>query len=179
MKLHIGHIAGGIAGLVLLMAPVVGAQTKISGSHKCAKGEIIGTVEVGDKAGHTMTLVKHTCEWTKPMEMEGGKSKDGVSVIFAEMTATRASSMGTYVGTMDNGDKFFVSFRDTGAAKGGKPGPGNGTWAFTGGTGKLLAITGKGTYTTTVNDDGTGGAEVEGEYSISSGAPKMEKKKAE
>lgn len=174
------HIVG-IAGLVFLLAPVVGAQTKISGSHKCAKPETVGTVEVGEKSGHMMTLVKDACEWTKPLEMEGVKAKDGTSFIFSEMTATRASSTGNYVGTMENGDKFMVSFHDTAAVKGGKPGPGKGTWSFTGGTGKLKGITGKGTYTTSLNEDGTGGADVEGEYAIAAAAPKkaMEKKKAE
>jgi len=72
MRLH----RVGIAGLVLLLAPVAGAQTKISGLHKCAKPELMGTAEVGDKAGHTMTLLKHSCPWTTPMEMEGAKSTD-------------------------------------------------------------------------------------------------------
>jgi len=89
------------------------------------------------------------------------------------MTATRATSAGTYMGNMDKGDKFFVSSHDTAPAEDGKPGPGKGTWAFTGGTGKLKGITSSGTYTTTVNEDGSGGADVESEYSIPAAAPKQ------
>jgi hypothetical protein len=174
MKLHIV----GITGLVLLLAPVVGAQTKVSGAHKCAKPEVVGTTDVADKPGHTMTLVKDSCEWTTPIEMEGLKAKDGTSTIFVDTTATRSSSTGVYVGTMENGDKFFVSFHDTAPVKDGKAGAGKGSWSYTGGTGKLKGIEGKGTYTTSMNEDGTGGAEVEGEYSIAAAAPKkaMEKK---
>ena len=38
----------------------------------------------GDKAGHTLSVLKSTCTWTTPLEMAGGKSKDGTSVAFAE-----------------------------------------------------------------------------------------------
>jgi hypothetical protein len=169
MKLHIV----GITGLLLLLAPVAGAQTKISGSHKCDKAEVVGTSEAGDKAGHTMSLIKRTCKWTTPMEMEGQKTTDGTSVAFADMTATRANETGTYVGNMDNGDKFFVSFHDSSTVKDGKPGAAKGTWAYTGGTGKLKGITGKGTYTVKSNEDGTADVDVEGEYAIK--APAMKK----
>src|SRR5580704_819518 len=70
-----------IAGLALLFASAVGAQTKVSGQHTCPKPpEVVGTAEAGDKAGHTLSIVKGTCSWTKPMEMAGEKSKDGTSI---------------------------------------------------------------------------------------------------
>ena len=160
-------------GLVALFASVAGAQTKVSGAQKCDKPEVVGTQEVTDKAGHTMSLVKYSCKWTTPMEMEGLKAKDGASVAFSDVTATRASADGTYVANMENGDKFFVSFRDSSAMKDGKPGAAKGTWSYTGGTGKLKGVTGKGTYGVTVNDDGTAAVSVEGEYTIA--APAMKK----
>jgi hypothetical protein len=160
--------------LVALFASVAGAQTKISGAHHCAKPpESIGTADVGDKAGHAMSLTKNTCQWTKPMEMEGEKTTDGTSYSFTDMTATRAANTGNYVGNTDGGDKYFVSFRDTGAVKDGKPEVSKGTWSFTGGTGKLKGISGKGTYTVTPAADGTAEVDVEGEYSIA--APAMKK----
>ena len=69
---------------------------------------------------------------------------------------------------MDNGDKFFVSFHGGSALKDGKPGPQQGTWSFTGGTGKLKGLKGKGTYKGTINDDGTATVDVEGEYELPS-----------
>jgi hypothetical protein len=160
-------------GLVALFASVAGAQTKVTGAQTCAKPEAVGTQEVTDKAGHTMSLLKYGCNWTTPMEMEGLKTKDGASVAFSDVTATRATAEGTYVANMDNGDKFFVSFRDSSAMKDGKPGPAKGTWSYTGGTGKLKGVTGKGTYGVTANADGTASVTVEGEYSIA--APAMKK----
>ena len=169
MKLRIVSIVG----LALLFASAAGAQTKVTGKQQCPKGEVVGTADAGDKAGHAMQLVKSgTCTWATPMEMAGGKSKDGSSVAFAETTSTRATGTGTYVGNMDNGDKFFVSFHDSAAVKDGKPQAVKGTWAYTGGTGKLKGITGKGTYTVTLNADGTSVVDVEGEYAVPAAAPK-------
>jgi hypothetical protein len=162
-----------ITGLALLLASAVGAQTKVSGQHTCPKPpEVVGTAEAGDKAGHTLSVVKSTCTWTKPLEMAGEKSKDGTSVAFSEATSTRATTTGTYVGNMDNGDKFFVSFHDTAAVTDGKPQAAKGTWSYTGGTGKLKGVTGKGSYTVTPNADGSALVDVEGEYAIPAATPK-------
>ncbi|HKO05292.1 MAG TPA: hypothetical protein VJW51_11110 [Candidatus Acidoferrales bacterium] len=162
-----------IMGLALLFASAAGAQTKVTGKQQCPKDEVVGTADAGDKPGHSLQLIKSgTCTWATPMEMEGGKSKDGSSVALVEITTTRATSSGTYVGNMENGDKFFVSFRDSAAVKDGKPGNAKGTWAYTGGTGKLKGITGKGTYTVTNNADGTSVVDVEGEYAVPAAAPK-------
>jgi hypothetical protein len=159
--------------LAFLFASSVGAQTKVTGKQQCPKAEMVGTADAGDRTGHTMQLAKSgTCTWATPMEMAGEKSKDGSSVAFVETTSTRNTSTGTYVGNMENGDKFFVSFHDSAPVKDGKPGDSKGTWSYTGGTGKLKGITGKGTYTVTPNADGTAAVDVEGDYAIPAAAPK-------
>jgi hypothetical protein len=56
--------------------------------------------------------------------------------------------------------------------KDGKPQVAKGTWSFTGGTGKLKGLTGKGTHTVTINADGSSVVSVEGDYSIAAPAPK-------
>jgi len=67
---------------------------------------------------------------------------------------------------MENGDKFFVSFHDSAAVKDGKTAGAKGTWMYTGGTGKLKGVKGKGTYTVTMNADGTSTVDVEGDYEV-------------
>ena len=137
----------GIASVTFLYAAAAGAQTKISGTAQCGKPETVGKADAGDRAGHTMELGKGSCTWTTPLEMAGLKSKDGNSVSFVEATSTRSSGTGTFVGNMDNGDKFFVSFHDSTTIKNGQPaGPSKGTWSYTGGTGELKGLQGKGTY---------------------------------
>ena len=66
---------------------------------------------------------------------------------------------------MDNGDKFYIEFHWINLQDGTPPEDVKGHWAFTGGTGKLNGITGKGTYTSTQNENG-GDATIEGEYSV-------------
>ena len=152
--------------LVLLVAGSSAAQTNISGTVQNAKADPAYSIEIGDHPGHATVLQKTTCTWTTSMEIAGAKSKDGYDVTTVEMWATRSSSNGTHVSTMDNGDKFFVTFHGASAVKDGKPGPEQGTWSFTGGTGKLKGLKGKGTYKGTSNEDGTTNVEVKGEYEL-------------
>lgn len=167
----------GVACFVFAFAGVVGAQTNISGTVTCAKPDTVSTLDVGDRSGHSMALNKGTCTWTKPMEIEGAKSKDDADVFFTEMTSSRITTTGSVVGTLDNGDKMFVSIHDSAPIKDGKPGEGKGTFVLTGGTGKLKGIMGKGTYTMTYNADGTATAEVTGEYTMPAPKPMAAPKK--
>ncbi len=161
--------------VALLFASALAAQTKVAGKQQCPKPEVVGTELAGDQAGHRLTLEKNTCTWSTPMEIVGEKSKDGTYVAFSENSSTRASTAGTYVGNMANGDKFYLSFRWA-VVKDGKPKSSiervKGTWAFTGGTGKLEGIEGKGTYTATEDENG-GVVDMEGEYLVPGAAPKQ------
>jgi hypothetical protein len=80
---------------------------------------------------------------------------------------------------MDNGDRFYLRF-DWAVVKDRKPKSliesVKGTWAFTGGTGKLAGIKGKGTYTAT-EDEAGGVVSMEGEYAVPAAAPKTTAKK--
>ena len=150
--------------LAFLFASAAAAQIKVAGKQHCPKPLALATTEAGDEAGHTMTLEKATCTWLIPFQMVGEKSKEGTFVAFSERSSTHAATNGTYVGTMDSGDKFYVRFHWA-TLKDRDPGSVKGDWAFTGGTGKLKGITGKGTYTATENDNG-GEVNMEGEYSV-------------
>jgi hypothetical protein len=167
-----------VAVLVFAFAVVAGAQTKITGSAHCAKGDPSYSIEVTDHPGHTWKLEKAVCTWTTPIEIAGIKTKDGVDVRSIESTATKMTSSGTHVSTMENGDKFYVSFHDTAAVKDGKPGNAMGTWSFTGATGKLKGLKGKGTYVGKFQADGSADVDVEGEYTMAPAAsPASPKKK--
>jgi hypothetical protein len=161
----------GAAGCAFLMASAAAAQTKISGAVQCSKPEQVGSVDVGDRPGHTITLNKGTCTWTTPIEIEGAKTKEDAMVIATEATPTRMTSNGAVVGSLDNGDKIFVSIHDVVPVKDGKPGDGHGTFMFTGGTGKAKGIRGKGTYVLVLSPDCTGTSQVEGEYEMPAAKP--------
>jgi uncharacterized protein GlcG (DUF336 family) len=162
---------------VFAFAAVAGAQTKQTGTLHCAKADPSYTVEVPDHAGHAVMLQKLACTWTTSLETAGLKSVSAVNVETDDATATKMTANGTHVTTTDNGDKYFVSYHGTSPMKDGKPGDGSGTWMYTGGTGKLKGIKGKGTYTIKFADDGTATAEVTGEYTLPAAAPAKPKAK--
>src|SRR5205809_5454567 len=148
-----------------VMAATTGAQTKISGTMQCNKPEPAYGIEVGDRPGHAMLLVKESCAWTGP-DIGGEKTKDHSVIGSLEVTATRTAASGIGVATMESGDKTFSTFHGTASVKDGKREDEHGTWSFTGGTGKFKGIKGKGTYKTTANADGTATVEIEGEYEL-------------
>ena len=68
--------------------------------------------------------------------------------------------------TMDNGDTTYARVQGAGtASEKGSPNPPNedGTWSFTGGTGKLKGLKGNGTYK--ISAEG-GPGQIEGEYTL-------------
>jgi hypothetical protein len=153
--------------MALLVAATANAQTKISGTVKCNKPEPSYKLEVGDRPEHVMYLGKGTCTPTQAFEVGGSKYKEGYSVWVTEDTSTRSVTNGTHVSTFESGDKTFVAYHESVPQKNGKTvGDEVGTWSYTGGTGKLKGIKGKGTYKVTWNDDGTAAIAVEGEYQL-------------
>ena len=151
-----------VAGV--LASAVAAAQTKVSGTLSCAKADPAYEIEVGDTGNGVMSLVKVPCTWSKGMEMGGSTAKDGYSVAATETHGGKSKEHGIHVGTMASGDKYSVHFQGTGSMKPDHTGTVTGTWSFDGGTGKLKGLTGKGTYKSTYKADGTGTAEVEGDY---------------
>jgi hypothetical protein len=67
---------------------------------------------------------------------------------------------------MANGDRYFTVTQGTGAMKEGVAQTAEGTWSYTGGTGKLKGLKGKGTFKGKAAPDGTFTIEVEGEYQL-------------
>ena len=150
----------------VLASAVLTAQTKISGTLSCTKADPVHSIDVGDTGNSVMNLVKVPCTWSKTFDMAGVAVKDGYSVAASEVHAGKTKEHGIHVGAMANGDKYTVHFQGTGAVKQDHSGNAAGTWTFDGGTGKLKGLTGKGTYKTTANADGTSTAEIEGEYKL-------------
>lgn len=153
----------------LALAASATAQTKASGTLQCAKSDPMNSIEVGDRPGHMYVLEKQACTWTKPMDVGGMQAKEGVSVQTNEVNAGKSNGGGSHTGTVEGGDKYMVRF--TGHAtmdKSGVPTSITGTWSYTGGTGKLKGISGKGTYKNSgaPNADGSQSFEVEGEYTL-------------
>jgi hypothetical protein len=151
-----------IVGVFLLSAGIAGAQTKVSGTALFTKADPQTIVPSGDGAGHALGVGQRKCTWTTAMEVGGEKSKEGMSTATMDITGNTARTHGYHVTTTDAGDKYFVSFQGTGTLQDGVETAEKGTWSFTGGTGKLKGITGKGTYNCTPSGDGVS-CDIEGQ----------------
>jgi len=144
------------ATVVCLVAATAAAQTKVSGTTQCGQPDTQHVIPVGDLPDHSLALLQVKCTYTKPMEIAGAKSASTVITITNEVSGDTVRARGYQVATMDSGDKVFVSHEGTGTPEGQ-----DGTWAITGGTGKLKGIKGKGTYTCS-----SSGCDVAGEYQL-------------
>ncbi len=161
---------------ICLAAGVGAAQEKFSGAGKCGKPDKQEMVDVGDRPGHVVAITKTSCTWSTPYEMAGVKAKSYVGVIVSDMNGEKSQDHGYVVVTMDNGDKAFVRI-NSGTATNTKDGKmtGEGSWVYTGGTGKLRGLKGKGTYKTTGTQDSSED-QVEGDWMLPApGAAKSKK----
>ena len=150
----------------LALAAATGAQTKLSGTAQCGKPDPQHAIEVGDRPGHSFMVSQSKCTWTKPFEIEGVQAKDLVTTAFDEITGDRSNTRGFFLNTMVNGDKNHGRYQGPATLKGGAPQSVEGTWTFSGGTGKLKGLKGKGTYKGKGNPDGSLTYDVEGEYEV-------------
>lgn len=161
--------------IVVALTCFAAAQTKISGTVKCAKPDQFQKIDVGDKPGHVMAISQGKCAWTKPMDIAGAQTKEDVGTNSMDMTDSGAETDGYVVGTLTSGDKFFVQTDGKDVYKDGKPQSTSGKWKFVGGTGKVQGIKGGGTYTGKPDPDGSFVIEVKGEYSLGKSTPPKNK----
>jgi hypothetical protein len=160
---------------VVALASVATAQTKVSGIAQCMKPDKQESIAVGDRPDHMYMIAQYKCKWTTPLEVEGIKSKEGLSTEFGDVSGDKVNSRGFYLDTMENGDKAYVRYQGNATMKDGAPQTAEGTWTYNGGTGKMKGIKGKGKYSGKGNADGSVTFTVEGEYSMP--APKPAKGK--
>jgi len=152
--------------IALALAASLAAQTKISGTLQCGKADPQYAIPVGDRPDHVFSIFKAKCTWSKPFEMAGLAVKDYEYTAFSDISGSRARSRSVGIGTMANGDRAFVATQGPGTVKEGVAQTSEGTWTYTGGTGKLKGLKGKGTYKGKAAPDGTETFEVEGEYQL-------------
>jgi hypothetical protein len=152
--------------LMLTLAASLAAQTKVSGTMQCGKSDPVYTIPVGDRPDHVFTISKTTCTWVKPPEIAGLAAKDHEYTSSRDVAGSRLRTRTAAFGTMANGDRYFTITQGTGTVKDGVTQTAEGTWSYTGGTGKLKGLKGKGTLKGKAAPDGTFTIEIEGEYQL-------------
>ena len=141
------------------------AQKKFSGKQQCAKADPMHIVQVADRPDHALILGSQRCTWSGA-ELGGLQLTEEVGTFVSDAMGNGSRDDGYTVGTAANGDKYYVKFTGTSAMKGGMPTSARCNWAFTGGTGHLTGLTGKGTCKGTFNSDGTANFEMDGRYQL-------------
>jgi hypothetical protein len=154
-----------VTAAVLFCVATAAAQNKVSGTAQCGKPDPQQMVPVGDRPDHNLAVAQFKCTYTKPMEIGGDKSKEGVSTETSDISGNTGRAHGFHVATMESGDKFFVWYQGTSTSKDNAVVEVKGNWGFTGGSGKLKGIKGKGTFTCKPSGDGLS-CDVEGEYEL-------------
>ena len=152
--------------IVLALAAVASAQTKISATLQCGKPDQVQAIEVGDRPNHSFTISQFKCTLTKSLEIAGLQSKEYVVTVFSEVSGNRSHGQEYGVITMTNGDKCYVRSQHSATLKEGVFESIEGKWSHAGGTGKLKGLKGQGTFTAKGAPDGTSTFEVEGEYEL-------------
>lgn len=157
--------------LALFAADAAQAQAKLSGKLQCAKPDPNYVVPVEDQADHAMMLIVQKCTWAGG-DLGGEALKEETDHVASDVHGSMSKDHGYGVGSVASGDKYFVRFEGTTTVKNHVPTDGRCTWTFTGGTGKLAGLSGKGTCKGTFAADGSSSFDVEGRYTIHKAAAK-------
>jgi len=165
-----------VMALALTVSVAASGQTKLSAKAQCGKADQEAAVPVGDQAGHLLMVSHAKCTWSEG-ELSGAKMESSDDSISSEVRGNVSSDRGYSVLSVAGGDKAYVRFEGKTNMKDQKPVDGKGTWTFTGGTGKLKGIKGKGTFDGTFNAEGLPSWNIEGEYTIPAPAAKAPAKK--
>jgi hypothetical protein len=136
---------------------------KVEGKVRCEKADPMHALEVPDRPGHALTIEKRKCTWTEPIEIMGSKTKEGVSVGFAEKMEGALHTHVFEVDELDTGEK--LTLHSNGQILGEKgPATAKGRWNFMRGTGKFKGIKGVGSYEGKLGADDVLTLEFEGVY---------------
>ena len=145
------------------MAAIAGAQTKISARLSCDKPNVN---ETGGAGAQSIMFNKSNCTWSAPYVIGGIKPKRTVDAGIGDITGSVARVHGYSTTVMDNGDSTIARYEGTMQMKKDGSGPDKGTWRYVRGTGKFNGIKGSGTFKGAAAADGSGWADVTGNYSL-------------
>lgn len=140
------------------------ADNSFSLNGQCAKSDPQHALPVADAPGHVLIVSKTRCTLSGG-EVNGLALKQQDVYATAEMNGINLTVRGYVIVTAEGGDKAYVTFQGKGTMHD-KTGDEDGTWRFTGGTGKLKGLEGKGTYKGTDKADGTATDQIEGTWNI-------------
>ena len=132
----------------------------------CAEPVTREVMEVADRPPHTMLLSQRLCEWSEPLRIDGVSSRNAILSLFTDAREDAVYDRGYNVLVMSNGDKIFMHYTGYSRGNAGIPASGEGSFAFSGGTGRFQGIYGSGTLTSRPAARGRMTVRVEGQYAL-------------
>jgi hypothetical protein len=157
-----------ICFLMFIAATASVAQTKIAGTSSCGKPNPHHAVDIGDRAGHVFSMDEVKCKWMMGMQIENARTTDDVVMMLSETTGNSSHERGYIVTKLDSGDMVFARYSGTTRMRHGVSVSSRGIWSYTGGSGKMDGLAGKGTFTASVEVNGSRTYQFEGRYSLPS-----------
>ena len=148
------------------------AQTKISGTLDCNKAELSYAIPIPDLDNYAFSMNQNKCTWSSGFSIQGLQPTEFINTPFNEIEGASGQVTAKGVNRYDNGDKTYS--RSTGISDL-KALTSSGKWTYTGGTGTLSGIKGKGTYTCKMKSAEVGAGytcEVTGEFTLPPAAKK-------
>ncbi len=146
-----------VAVLTIVFTSLAIAQNNLETKWHCAKPTSEQAYQVPDMSGRSYGAAQGTCSATSSKTGE----KTGTFTEATETTKTSLANHGTFVVTMEDGDKTYYSY--SGVASPAKKTASN-KWKITGGTGKYKVAKGAGACSGTLNDDGSSDWDCSGTY---------------
>jgi hypothetical protein len=138
---------------------------KFSATCECGKSDPQHLLPAGDRSDHSLGVEASKCTWSKPLEINGDKTKDSVATDVINISGDRFHMHGVHELTMQSGDKVALPYQGRGVSKNNHEVHSKGTFTFADGTGKLKGIKGKGTFNCKSAGEGVS-CDVEGEYQL-------------
>ena len=155
-----------LAAVCLVSSVFVPAQVKGSfrATSTCGKSAVHQTVVIDDDRQHSVSLDQRACTSKDPIEIAGLTGTDYVAYGVDDVQNGASIDRGYVVGTMKNGDRYFLQYEGTATMNGNVPEHLEGKWTFTGGSGRLKRLQGGGTYTARPTAEGGMEFVIEGKY---------------
>jgi hypothetical protein len=152
----------------LLNSPVVQGQVKGSFTETsvCGNSAVHQTVLINDDRQHSVSLDQRSCTSKAPIEISGLTGTDYISYGVDDVQNQQSVDRGYVVGTMKNGDRYFLKYEGTATMNGNIPEYLEGKWNFTGGSGRLQQLQGGRTYTARPTADGSMEFVIRGNYEL-------------
>jgi hypothetical protein len=154
--------------VILFFTSTLHAQTKGSfhETSSCGTSSVHQTVTINDDRQHSISLDQRPCHSKQPIRLGDLTSSDYIAYGVDDVQKNASIDRGYVVGTMNNGDRYFLSYEGTATMNGNIPEHLAGKWKFTGGTGKLKELQGGGKYTAHPTANGGMEFEINGDYQV-------------